>query len=187
MWLHKADRTESRVLYIWCAYSRMSEIIVTQPIEAETNCPPLSKTTIANTFSWMKMCEVRWRFHWICLRCSNNNNIPALARIMAWCQPGDRPLFEPNDGWYTDAYMRHSAPMSWDWIRERVCVCACAYLLARSGICVHPASKCTHMGVTCKIFAVILYRHFKPVFIVIYVLYCSFILFDHKLSAVYND
>ena len=43
------------------------------------------------------------------------------------------------------------------------------------------------MWVTSKIFAGILYRPFKPVFIVISILYCSFILFDHKLSAVYND
>ena len=62
-----------------------------------------------------------------------------------------------------------------------------AYLLARSVICVYPTSKCTHMWVTCKIFARILYRPFKPIFIVISILYSSFILFDHKLSAVYND
>ena len=23
------------------------------------------------------------------------NNTPALVQIMAWCQPGDKPLFEP--------------------------------------------------------------------------------------------
>ena len=23
------------------------------------------------------------------------NNIPALLQMMAWCQPGDKPLFEP--------------------------------------------------------------------------------------------
>ena len=33
---------------------------------------------------------------------------------MALRQPGDKPLAEPmmNDGWITDAYMRHSASMS---------------------------------------------------------------------------
>ena len=37
------------------------------------------------------------------------NNIQALVQIMAWCQPGDKPLSEPMMA----AYMRHSAPMSW--------------------------------------------------------------------------
>ena len=160
MWLHKADRTQSRVLYIGCEYSRMSKIIFTQLIEAETNCPPLFQTTISKTFSWMKMYEFRWRFHWICLRGSNNNNIPALAWIIAWCQPGDRPLSEPM---MVNLLTHVCATQPQDWIWKRVCVCACSYLLARSGICVHPTSKWTHMWVTCEIFAGIFYRPFKPV------------------------
>ena len=40
------------------------------------------------------------------------NNIPALVQIMAWRRPVDKPLSEPNDGLFTDAYMRHSASMS---------------------------------------------------------------------------
>ena len=40
------------------------------------------------------------------------NNIPSLVQIMAWRRPGDKPLSEPNDGQFTDAYMRHSASMS---------------------------------------------------------------------------
>ena len=111
VWMHKADRTQSRVLYIGCAYSCMSEIIFTQPIEVETNCPLLFQTTISNTFFWMKMYEFRWIFHWICLWCSNNNNIPGLARIMAWCQPGDRPLSGPTMV-NSLTHMRHSASMS---------------------------------------------------------------------------
>ena len=27
-----------------------------------------------------------------------NNNIPALVQMMAWCQPGDKPLSEPMVG-----------------------------------------------------------------------------------------
>ena len=34
-------------------------------------------------------------------------NIPALIQIMAWCQPGNEPLFEPMLTQFTNAYMRH--------------------------------------------------------------------------------
>ena len=40
------------------------------------------------------------------------NNIPALFQIMAWHQPGDKPLSEPMMVWFTDAYMHHLASMS---------------------------------------------------------------------------
>ena len=34
------------------------------------------------------------------------NNIPALVQIMAWHQPGDKPLSEPMLTQFTDAYMQ---------------------------------------------------------------------------------
>ena len=40
------------------------------------------------------------------------NNIPALVQIMAWRRPGAKPLSEPMMASFTDAYMRHSVPMS---------------------------------------------------------------------------
>ena len=40
------------------------------------------------------------------------HNIPALVQIMAWHRPDDKPLYEPIMAWFTDAYMRHSASMS---------------------------------------------------------------------------
>ena len=40
------------------------------------------------------------------------NNIPALARIMAWHRIGDKSLSEPMMSKVADAYMRHSASMS---------------------------------------------------------------------------
>ena len=40
------------------------------------------------------MYEFRLKFHWFFPKVSINN-IPALVQIMAWCQPGDKPLFEP--------------------------------------------------------------------------------------------
>ena len=41
------------------------------------------------------------------------NNIPALVQIMAWRRTGDKPLSEPMVTQLNDAYMRHSAPMSY--------------------------------------------------------------------------
>ena len=41
------------------------------------------------------------------------NNIPALVQIMAWRRSGDKPLSEPMMAWLNDAYMRHSASISW--------------------------------------------------------------------------
>ena len=41
------------------------------------------------------------------------NNIPALVQIMAWRRTGDKPLSEPMMTQSNDAYMRHSASMSW--------------------------------------------------------------------------
>ena len=38
--------------------------------------------------------------------------IPALVQILAWRRPGHKPLFEPYDGYFTEAYMRHSASVS---------------------------------------------------------------------------
>ena len=40
------------------------------------------------------------------------NNIPALVQIMAWRQPGAKPLSEPETVQFTDAYISHSASMS---------------------------------------------------------------------------
>ena len=34
------------------------------------------------------------------------NNIPALVQIMAWPQPGDKPLSEPMLMQFPDAYVR---------------------------------------------------------------------------------
>ena len=37
------------------------------------------------------------------------NNIPVLVQIMAWCWPGDKPLFEPMIELFAEAYVHHSA------------------------------------------------------------------------------
>ena len=40
------------------------------------------------------------------------NNIPALVQIVAWCQPGHKPLSEAMMVYFIDAFIRHSASMS---------------------------------------------------------------------------
>ena len=40
------------------------------------------------------------------------NNIPSLVQIMAWHRPGNKPLSEAMMGWFTNAYVCHSASMS---------------------------------------------------------------------------
>ena len=39
-------------------------------------------------------------------------NKSALVQVMAWHWAGDKPLHEAMTTQFTDAYMRHSAPMS---------------------------------------------------------------------------
>ena len=58
----------------------------------------ISQTTFSNVFSWKNMYEFRLRFHWNLFLKIRINNIPALVQIMTWCQIGDKPLTEPNDG-----------------------------------------------------------------------------------------
>ena len=40
------------------------------------------------------------------------NNKPILVRIMVWLRTGDNSLSEPMIAWFTDAYLRRSASMS---------------------------------------------------------------------------
>ena len=42
-----------------------------------------------------------------------NNNIAGLVQIMTWCLICDKALSEPMTVYFTDAYMRHSALMSY--------------------------------------------------------------------------
>ena len=52
------------------------------------------QTTLWNAFSWTKVPEFRWRFHWgLFLRVQNST--PALVQIMAWRRSGAKPLSEP--------------------------------------------------------------------------------------------
>ena len=50
-----------------------------------------SQITFSNAFSWMKMYKFHLKCHW---PRGPINNIPASCQIMAWCQPGNKPLSE---------------------------------------------------------------------------------------------
>ena len=52
----------------------------------------ISQTTFSNAFSWMKMFELRLRFHWSLILMIQ---LTALIQIMAWRRSGDKPLSEP--------------------------------------------------------------------------------------------
>ena len=54
----------------------------------------LMQTTFSNAFSWMKMYEFRFKFHWFVPK-GLIKNIAALVPIMAWAQPGNNLLSEP--------------------------------------------------------------------------------------------
>ena len=53
------------------------------------------QTTFSDAFSWMKMVKFQLRFHWNFVPKGPVNNIPPLVPIMAWCRPGEKPLFKP--------------------------------------------------------------------------------------------
>ena len=51
-------------------------------------------TTISTAFSWMKIFNFDYDVTEICFQGSNQQYIPALVQIMAWCRPGSEPLSE---------------------------------------------------------------------------------------------
>ena len=59
------------------------------------NMDAISQMTFSYAFSWMKMYELRLKFHWRLFPRVKINNIPALVQIMAWRRPGEKPLSEP--------------------------------------------------------------------------------------------
>ena len=74
----------------------------------------------------MKMIEFRFKFHWNLLpgvqiqiqislkfipRCPTDNK-PALVKVMAWHQTGDKPLPKPVMAQFIDAYMWHEGEMN---------------------------------------------------------------------------
>ena len=85
-------RIEVPVLAGWGKHIRLEYPILTH--WGRDKMAAISQTMFSNAFSWMKM--------WISLQSSLKfvpkgliNNIPSLVQIMAWRQPGDKPLSEP--------------------------------------------------------------------------------------------
>ena len=68
-----------------------------------SNMAAILQTTISNAFSWMKIFEFKGTI----------NNTSALIRIMAWHRIGDKSLSEPMVAYFSDAYIRQSASLSW--------------------------------------------------------------------------
>ena len=70
------------------------------------------QATFSNPFSWIKNIGISIKILLKSVPRGPINNIPELVQIMAWPQPGDKPLSEPMMAQLTDAYMHHSASMS---------------------------------------------------------------------------
>ena len=77
--------------------------------------------TFSSAFPWTETFEFWLNFRWIVLYMLpyyQIDNMAALVQIMPWYRTGDKPLSEPMLIRCTDAYIRHSAPMSsthWSW------------------------------------------------------------------------
>ena len=88
---HNIDRN----ILDWVLPLFLQSSTMPSPHWGRDNMAAISRTTFSNAFSWMKMCEFLFK---ISLKFVPNvpiNNISALVWIMAWCQPGDKPLSEP--------------------------------------------------------------------------------------------
>ena len=66
--------------------------------------------TFSNAFSWLKMYKFSPKF----VPKGPINNIPALVPIMAWCQPGDKPLSEPM----MVSLLRHICVTRPQWVKQ---------------------------------------------------------------------
>ena len=63
-----------------------------RPVNSPHKGPVTRKMFPFDDVIMMKIFESRLRFHWSVLPKGPINNIPALAQMMAWRQPGDKPL-----------------------------------------------------------------------------------------------
>ena len=66
------------------------------------------QTTISNVFSWMKIIEFRFNFHWNLFPGVELAIFkPALVQVMAWRPTGDKSLLKLMLTQFSDEYMRH--------------------------------------------------------------------------------
>ena len=77
-----------------------------------TKWPPFWQTTFSDAFSWMKMIEFQYKFHWFFFPMSLINNKPKLVQVMVWHQTGNKPLPEPMLTQVINTYMWHQGKMN---------------------------------------------------------------------------
>ena len=65
------------------------------------------QTTFSNAFFFNENVQISIKISLKFVPKGHIHNIPALVQIMAWRQPGDKPLSEPMLTQFTDAHMRH--------------------------------------------------------------------------------
>ena len=69
--------------------------------------------TISNAFFYQEYVQISINISLKFVSTGPINNIPELVQMMAWRRPGNNPLCDPMMGPFTDAYIRHLAPMSY--------------------------------------------------------------------------
>ena len=89
--------------------------------------PAIFQTTLSGAFSWMKMYEFPLKIHWsLFLRV--HWNILALAQIMAWHRPGDKPLSAPM----LFSLLTYICVARPQWINWAMHACICTWQCYRS-------------------------------------------------------
>ena len=73
----------------------------------------ISETACSNAFSWMKMMELRFKFAEICSQ-ESNQQYPSIGSDNGLAPSRRQAIIWTNDGYFTDAYLRHSASMSFN-------------------------------------------------------------------------
>ena len=72
----------------------------------------VSQTVFSNVFSWMKIYEVRLKFHRSLFLRFKLTIFPPLVQIMAWRRPGTKPLSEPM----MEALLMHACITRPQWV-----------------------------------------------------------------------
>ena len=94
-----AEQVTSHCLKQWWPNLRMHSCVTrlcwVNTLRQRQNGCRFRRRHFSNTFYWMKMYEFQLKFHWSLFLRVQLTIFPALVQIMAWHQPGDKPLSEP--------------------------------------------------------------------------------------------
>ena len=110
---HRVMSVPTEIIYLYCDLSD-SHWWKRLTHSGLDTIPAISQTTFSNALSWMKMYEFRLRFHWSLFP---RIQLTILQHWFRWWPCADQATSHYlNQRWleYTDAYMRHSASVSWD-------------------------------------------------------------------------